>query len=185
MMLISLLLIPLAAAGLIALARRRASDGTVARSGGNRRRWPRERRSSPRCGTVAVLTAVDDLFRVDALSALMVAIITFLGAIAALYAVGYIRAEFDDAHLPRARLFFRALPAVCFHDAGRGDDGQSRRDVGRHRRNDPGDGLSGQFAPDSHVARSRLQVFDFVFRGHRAGVHRHRADVLRRRRKGR
>ena len=113
MMTLSLLLIPLAAAGLIALARRRAlmellhtlaALATLAagaailaqvRSGG-------------------VPSAAGDLFRVDALSAFMVAIITFLGAIAALYAVGYIRSEFDDAHLSRARLFFALFHLFVF-----------------------------------------------------------------------
>ena len=55
-----------------------------------------------------------DLFRVDALSALMVAIITFLGAIASLYAVGYIRAELDDTHLARVRLFFSLFHLFLF-----------------------------------------------------------------------
>jgi hydrogenase-4 component F len=61
-----------------------------------------------------VLTAAGDLFRVDALSALMVAIITFLGAVASLYAVGYIRAELDDAHLSRVRLFFMLFHRFIF-----------------------------------------------------------------------
>ena len=105
MMLLSLLLIPLAASGLIAIARRRAlmellhavaamvtlGTGTAIVA----QVWDG-----------AVLTAAGDLFRVDALSAFMVAIITFLGAIASLYAVGYIRAEFDGEHLSRVRLFF-------------------------------------------------------------------------------
>ena len=62
----------------------------------------------------AVLSAGGDLFRVDALSALMVAIITFLGAIASLYAVGYIRAEFDDEQPSRARLFFALFHLFIF-----------------------------------------------------------------------
>ncbi|MBI2227858.1 MAG: hydrogenase 4 subunit F [Deltaproteobacteria bacterium] len=113
MMLISLLLIPLAAAGLIALTRRRAlmelwhalaalatlSTGAAI---------------AAQVWNGAVLTAAGDLFRVDALSALMVTIITFLGAIAALYAVGYIRAELDDAHLSRVRLFFALLHLFVF-----------------------------------------------------------------------
>jgi hydrogenase-4 component F len=44
----------------------------------------------------------------------MVAIITFLGAIASLYAVGYIRAELDDAHLSRVRLFFTLFHLFIF-----------------------------------------------------------------------
>jgi len=113
MMLMGLLLIPLAAAGLIALARRRAPMELLHTLAG-----------LATLGTGAaiaaqvwsgeVLTAVGGLFRVDALSALMVAIITFLGAIASLYAVGYIRAEFGDAHSPRARLFFALFHLFVF-----------------------------------------------------------------------
>ena len=44
----------------------------------------------------------------------MVAIITFLSGVAALYAIGYIRAEFDDAHLLRARLFFSLFHLFIF-----------------------------------------------------------------------
>jgi hydrogenase-4 component F len=109
MMLLTLLLIPLGAAGLIALARPRplielfhtlaAAATLVAGAVVAGQVW-----------SGAVLIAAGALFRVDALSAFMIAIITFLGAIAALYAVGYIRAEIDAAHFSRARLFF-----VLFH----------------------------------------------------------------------
>jgi hydrogenase-4 component F len=113
MMLLSLLLIPLAASGLIAIARRRALmellhavAAMATLSAG---------------ATIAVevwsgkvLTAAGDLFRVDALSALMVTLVTFLAAIASLYAVGYIRAELDDAHLSRARLFFSLFHLFVF-----------------------------------------------------------------------
>jgi hydrogenase-4 component F len=113
MTLISLLLIPLAAAGLIALTRRRvlmellhalAAVGTLSMGAA----------VAAQVWNGQVLAGVGDLFRVDALSALMVAIITFLGAIAALYAVGYLRAEFDDAHLSRARLFFALFHLFVF-----------------------------------------------------------------------
>ena len=113
MILMGLLLTPFAAAGLAALARRRAVIELLHTLGG--------------IGTLAlgaaivvqvwngdVPTVVDGLFRVDALSALMIAIITFLGAIASLYAVGYIRAEFDQSHLPRARLFFSLFHLFVF-----------------------------------------------------------------------
>ncbi|HJX09225.1 MAG TPA: hydrogenase 4 subunit F, partial [Candidatus Binatia bacterium] len=113
MMLISLLLIPLAAAGLIPLTRRRApmellhtlAALTTLGAGAAivAQVWSGE-----------VVTAVGDLFRVDALSALMVAIITFLGAMASLYAVGYIRAELNDAGLSRARLFFSLFHLFVF-----------------------------------------------------------------------
>jgi hydrogenase-4 component F len=113
MTLISLLLIPLAAAGLIALTRRRvlmellhalAAVGTLSMGAA----------VAAQAWNGQVLAGAGDLFRVDALSALMVAIITFLGAIAALYAVGYLRAEFDDAHLSRARLFFALFHLFVF-----------------------------------------------------------------------
>jgi len=113
MMLLSLLLIPLAASGLIAIARRRAlmellhSVAAMATFGTGAA-------IVAQVWNGAVLAAAGDLFRVDALSALMVAIITFLGAIAALYAVGYIRAELDDAHLSRARLFFTLFHLFIF-----------------------------------------------------------------------
>ena len=146
-----MLLIPLAAAGLIAAHAPARVDGTVARCWRQWRRSARERRSSLEVWNGTVLTAAGDLFRVDALSALMVAIITFLGAIASLYAVGYIRAEFDDAHLSRARLFFALfhlfiftmLVAVTTDNLGVmwvAIEGTTL-----------GDGLSGQFAP--HAAR--------------------------------
>lgn len=113
MTLLSLLFIPLAAAGLIAVTRRRvlmeilhivAAVATL--SVGSK--------ILAEVWNGAVLTSAGDLFRIDALSALMVAIITFLGAIASLYAVGYIRAEFDDVHLSRVRLFFALFHLFIF-----------------------------------------------------------------------
>ena len=113
MMLLGLLLIPLAATGLIALIHRRALMELMHMLAGI---------ATLAVGAVVVvqvwngdlLSALDGLFRVDALSALLVAIITFLGAIAALYAVGYIRAEFDQAHRSRARLFFALFHLFIF-----------------------------------------------------------------------
>src|SRR5512135_2230352 len=113
MMLLGLLLIPLAATGLIALIHRRALMELMHMLAGI---------ATLAVGAVVVvqvwngdlLSAFDGLFRVDALSALLVAIITFLGAIAALYAVGYIRAEFDQAHRSRARLFFALFHLFIF-----------------------------------------------------------------------
>ncbi|HEV8721477.1 MAG TPA: proton-conducting transporter membrane subunit [Candidatus Binatia bacterium] len=113
MMLLSLLLIPLAAAGLIALTRRRTLMELLHTLAGM---------ATLGAGATVVaqawmdgvLTAAGDFFRVDALSALMVAIITFLGAIASLYAIGYVRAELDDTHLPRVRLFFSLFHLFIF-----------------------------------------------------------------------
>jgi hydrogenase-4 component F len=113
MMLLSLLLIPLAAVGLIAMTRRRAliellhAVAAMATLGAGAV-------IAARVWNGAVLTALGDLFRVDALSALMVAIITFLGAIAALYAVGYIRAQLDETQLSRVRLFFALFHLFVF-----------------------------------------------------------------------
>ncbi len=113
MMTFSLLLIPLASAGLIALPRRRAlmemlhtlaALATLAAGAA----------ILAQVWSGGVPSAAGDLFRVDALSAFMVAIITFLSSIAALYAVGYIRSEFDDAHLSRARLFFALFHLFVF-----------------------------------------------------------------------
>ena len=113
MMLIGLLLIPLAAAGLIDIARRRAPIELLHTLAGLST-WLLGAAVVVQVWNGNVLTAVDDLFRIDALSALMVAIITFLDAIAALYAVGYIRAEVDDTHLSRARLFFTLFHLFIF-----------------------------------------------------------------------
>src|SRR5437773_2627935 len=113
MTLLSLLLIPLAAAGLIAVTRRRVGvelmhviAAMAALSAGAA--------IAVEVWNGKVLTAAGDLFRADALSALMVALITFLGAIASLYAVGYIRAELEDAQLPRVRLFFTLFHLFIF-----------------------------------------------------------------------
>lgn len=113
MMLLSLLLIPLAASGLIAIVRRRALMELLHAVAAMATLGTGAAIVAQVCSG-AVLTAAGDLFRVDALSALMVAIITFLGAIAALYAVGYIRAELDDAHLSRVRLFFTLFHLFIF-----------------------------------------------------------------------
>jgi hydrogenase-4 component F len=113
MTLIGLLLVPLAAAGSIAGMRRRASVEFVhglaalailiAAAIIAARGWTGE-----------VLTAAGDSLRVDALSALMVVIIALLGAIVAFYAVGYVRAEMNDAHLPRVRLFYALFHLFLF-----------------------------------------------------------------------
>ncbi|PWB79866.1 MAG: hydrogenase [Candidatus Methylomirabilota bacterium] len=61
-----------------------------------------------------VPAAVGGLLRADGLSALMVVVITALGAIAALYGIGYIRVEYDDCHLPRVRGFFALFHLFIF-----------------------------------------------------------------------
>src|SRR6185503_129849 len=114
MILGTLLLIPAIAAGLIALVRNRglmeaihalASLGTLA------------------IGVIAALRvwrgsteiiALENLLRADALSALMVTIVTLLGAIAAIYGLGYMRAEFDAEHTKQVRKFFSLSQVFIF-----------------------------------------------------------------------
>ena len=110
---IALLAIPLLAAGLIGLVRSRALMEMIhalaaigALGIGIAIAWS--------VWTGAPLVALGEFLRVDALSALMVLVITLLGAIAALYALGFMRAEFDDAHLGRARLFFSLFHLFIF-----------------------------------------------------------------------
>jgi hydrogenase-4 component F len=114
MILGTLLLIPAIAAGLIALVRNRglmeaihalASLGTLA------------------IGVIAAIRvwrgsteiiALENLLRADALSALMVTIVTLLGAIAAIYGLGYMRAEFDAEHTKQVRKFFSLSQVFIF-----------------------------------------------------------------------
>src|SRR5574337_553350 len=108
-----LLLMPLIAAALLALVRPRAwleCIHALAALGGlaaglivAARVWQ---------GDVPV--AIGGLLRADGLSALMVVVITLLGAIAALYGLGYIRAEYDDTHLTRVRSFFGLFHLFLF-----------------------------------------------------------------------
>jgi len=113
MILVALLLIPAAAGGIIACLRHRGwmeavhvlaalatlGAGLTAALGVWR-------------GGVEV-TAVGHLLRADALSAVMVVVVAGLGSIAAVYAVGYVRAEFD-AQRPQARLFFFLFHVFIF-----------------------------------------------------------------------
>ena len=59
-----------------------------------------------------------NLLRADSLSAFMVAIITFIGAITGIYAVGYVNAEFEDKHFRQVRLFYSLYQSIegfaCF-----------------------------------------------------------------------
>ncbi|MDE2484176.1 MAG: hydrogenase 4 subunit F [candidate division NC10 bacterium] len=113
MILGALVLMPLIAAALLVLARQRtwlecihalaALGGLAAGLIIATRVWRGE-----------VPTAVWGLLRADGLSALMVVVITLLGAIAALYGLGYIRAEYDDTHLTRVRSFFGLFHLFIF-----------------------------------------------------------------------
>ncbi len=113
MMLLVLLGIPLAAAGALAVASKRRSIellhafAALATLGAGIivavQVWNAE-----------TLDALGGLLRADALSALLIVIITLLGAIAALYALGYMRAEFAESHSSRARLFFALFHLFIF-----------------------------------------------------------------------
>lgn len=60
------------------------------------------------------IVALDHLLRADALSSLMVTLVTLLGAITAIYSLGYIRSEFDAAHEKQARMFFSLSQVFIF-----------------------------------------------------------------------
>lgn len=113
MILIALLLIPLVAAGLLAVVRQRAALEIIHLAAAL---------AVLAIGlTIAVtvwqgapLEALGDLLRADALSALLIAVLTLLGAGAAFYAVGYMRAEFGAAPLSRTRLFYALFHLFLF-----------------------------------------------------------------------
>lgn len=121
MTLIALLLIPIVAAGLIALAPGRKwmeSIHALAAAGMLGaglilvvKVWGLD--GSPTL-PVPALVALGGLLRADALSALMAAVITLLGAVAGLYAIGYMRAEALQPQLSRARLFFALFHLFLF-----------------------------------------------------------------------
>ncbi len=101
MILILLLAIPAAASGLISLTRKRATAELIHGSAGMatliaggvvvRRVWLSQ-------------SAVSwNLLRADSLSALMIAIVAFVGAVAGIYAIGYMRLEFDRSRFSRSR----------------------------------------------------------------------------------
>jgi hydrogenase-4 component F len=62
----------------------------------------------------AVLTGLDGLLRVDALSGLMIGIVSFVALIAGFYAVGYVRATVHTSDLSRVRLFFSLFHVFVF-----------------------------------------------------------------------
>lgn len=120
-MIIALLLTPLFAAGVIAAMRHRLLIETVhalaavsglglglAVASGV---WRAGESGAPGAGA---MVALGGLLRVDALSALMITLITLLGLIAALYGLGYLRAEVDSAHLARVRVFFALFQVFIF-----------------------------------------------------------------------
>jgi hydrogenase-4 component F len=114
MILVTLLLIPAFAAGLIAVLRNRVLMEAV--------------HALAALATLAIgvlaavrvwrgqteIIALDHLLRADGLSALMVTLVTLLGAIAAFYGLGYMRAEFDARHMRQARLFFSLSQVFIF-----------------------------------------------------------------------
>jgi hydrogenase-4 component F len=52
--------------------------------------------------------------QVDALSTFMVAIVTFIAAIAGIYSVSYMRLEFDDGHFAQVRLYYALFHLFVF-----------------------------------------------------------------------
>ena len=114
MILITLLLIPAVAAGLIAILRSRTLIelihvlAALATLGLGLTTAIRVLR-----GKVEI-TALDHLVHADALSALMIVIVVLLGAIAAIYGLGYIRTKFDDQHEKQARVFFSLSQVFIF-----------------------------------------------------------------------
>ncbi len=112
MILILLLSIPALASGLIRLSRRRAvmeSIHVAAALG-----------SLAAGGFVAAGVWIGEpvvqwsLLRADALSAFMIAIVTFISAVTAIYSVGYMRKECGDTHVPRLRLFYALFQLFVF-----------------------------------------------------------------------
>ncbi|HET9533329.1 MAG TPA: hydrogenase 4 subunit F [Blastocatellia bacterium] len=119
MTIVALLLIPLLAAAFIAITRRAISEfiHAVAALGslaiGLMVAVPVWSERNPSIAAVGV-AGVELPLRVDALSALMIVLITTLGAIAALYSLGYIRAELEAEHASRARTFFALFHVFIF-----------------------------------------------------------------------
>jgi len=112
MILILLLAIPAAASGLISLTRKRATAELIHGSAGIatliaggvvvRRVWLSQ-------------SAVSwNLLRADSLSAFMIAIVAFVGAVAGIYAIGYMRLEFDRSRFSRVRLFYALFQLFVF-----------------------------------------------------------------------
>ena len=54
------------------------------------------------------------LLRADALSAFMIAIVVFVGAVSGIYAIGYMRLEYDESHVSRLRLFYALFQLFIF-----------------------------------------------------------------------
>src|SRR6266567_546375 len=112
MMLLLLLSIPAMASGLISLSRKRRVMEWIHAS------------ASLGALTVGGVLAVGirdgasvsswDILRADALSAFMIMIVAFVGAVAGIYAIGYTRLEFDDGHIARVRLFYALFQLFVF-----------------------------------------------------------------------
>ena len=102
MMLLLLLSIPAMASGLISLSRKRRVMEWIHASASL---------GALIVGAVLAIGIRDgapvsswDILRADAFSAFMIMIVTFVGAVAGIYAIGYTRLEFDDGHIARVRL---------------------------------------------------------------------------------
>jgi hydrogenase-4 component F len=111
MILVLLLVLPLLASGLISIARKR---GVM--------EWIHAAASVAVLGTGAAIaarvwkyqTALSwSLFRADALSAFMIAIIVLVSAVSGIYAIGYMRLEFGP-QLSKVRLFYALFQLFVF-----------------------------------------------------------------------
>lgn len=120
-MLIGLLGVPLFVAGIVALLRHRLLIelthvfGSLATLGiGVVVSWRVWRMGSVTVVTPPSLHALAGILRADALSALMVLVVTLLGGIAAVYSVGYLRAESEAISPSQTRRYFSLFHLFLF-----------------------------------------------------------------------
>lgn len=104
MMLVLLLSIPAAASALVSLARKRAVMEAIHVAAAIGALLVAAVVATSTRANVAI--GLSGFLRADALSGFMVMIITLIGAVSGIYAVGYMRLEFDEDHLARVRVFY-------------------------------------------------------------------------------
>jgi hydrogenase-4 component F len=120
-MLVALLITPLFVAAAMAVLRRRRILEVIYLAGAlaslgmggvvSLRVW---RMGSMTVSTPMALHALAGILRVDALSALMILVVTLLGAIAAIYSIGYLRAESNEGSDSRTKTFFALFHLFIF-----------------------------------------------------------------------
>ena len=112
MILILLLLIPAAASGLISFTRKRAAAETIHAVASSATFIV----GATVIGTIRLEQSPLswNLLRADSLSAFMIAIITFVGLVTAIYSIGYMRLEFDSSQFSRVRLFYALFQLFIF-----------------------------------------------------------------------